>query len=183
MLYSQNLEIDFLLLLKSDKKSMSKFSFSVKKSLILINQPFQGYMYDKNFLSSEIQLSIIKLPLFVLLIKKVSFTSLFGIRNTKNRVKFFSFLLLGPLLDTLLHFQLRLNKVELLRVERGDSKKKANMKAAYMSLSEIESNFGFALLFNALTFVSVFDHSNVSKVVLLVIKFILCLSNNKQTPI
>ena len=44
-------------------------------------------------------------------------------------------------------------------MERGDSKKKANMKAAYMSLSERQSNLSFVLLFNALTFVSLFDQA------------------------
>ena len=44
-------------------------------------------------------------------------------------------------------------------MERGDLKKKVNIKAAYMSLSEIQSNLSFVLLFNALTFVSVFDQA------------------------
>ena len=40
---------------------------------------------------------------FVPLIKKVSFTKLFGIRNTSNLVEFLSFLFMEPLLDTFSH--------------------------------------------------------------------------------
>ena len=39
-------------------------------------------------------------------------------------------------------------------MERGDSKKKANIKAAYMSLSGIQRNPNFVLLFNALMLAS-----------------------------
>ena len=48
-------------------------------------------------------------------------------------------------------------------MERGDLKKKVNIKDAYMSLSEIQSNLSFVLLFNALTLVLVLDQGMYPK--------------------